>query len=803
MASGKEPTQTSRGSVGMASVAETDTRESFVVLGGVLEKQRALRAHATELMREYCRRRRASSVGTSRIINSIKSSVGSGGGGGGGTTRRAQSLSKAMRWCCGGSEGPPTTPLLPSTTINAAAAATSHAYDQFGPMSIKLYKSALLVTEGVSEGPLTESLRAAGWTTVVCTASQAEAMFEELWPTLVLFDLRIADVCHVAKALSSISREEVLFVGVSEREVSEKRRRSISQSNILHVVQWSTRETGLFDFLAKMSNRLRVLPALFTALDEADQAVEVCDESKLVQYVNRAYEAVTGCIRTEVIGQPESEMRRKSLPRAREESYERRRSTDWRCIRVPTHSVNKQYVYLKRPNTGSDAAIFRDVSLKSLKSQAGIVEAPISEVLSLLRDAAARVDGEPAQLVRDAVRVLSSHELYAPSITRFRDSDRIATQYYDGLIRLHHPARQRKKSVVDAYREKRESSGSHGERRRVSADVKNALENDNCWSFDVLLLEKVSEYHALSQLGMKVYERWKVNDVLGANIETLNRWLMTIEAHYHAGNTYHNATHAADVLQATSFFLDSPSVAAHVNESHAVAAILAATVHDLDHPGRGNAFLINTRQSLAVLYNDHSVLENHHIALAFQLTFQPSADVNIFSNMNREEFISMRHAMIEMVLATDISRHFEYLAKFNKMNVVDVMEEERETNSLTICDMLVKCADISNPTREWSLCQRWGFRIVEEYFEQTREEREKGLPITMEVFDRNTCNVPITQCGFIDMFAREAFCTLHGVCAAAGAEQAAGGELRPLEGPDELLDPRPQRQSPPLEVYGP
>ncbi|KIH61254.1 hypothetical protein ANCDUO_08478 [Ancylostoma duodenale] len=99
--------------------------------------------------------------------------------------------------------------------------------------------------------------------------------------------------------------------------------------------------------------------------------------------------------------------------------------------------------------------MYRDVSLKSIRSQAGMVEAPISEVLSLLRDAAGRVEGDAAQLVKDAVKVLSAHELYAPSITRFRDNDRIATQYYDGLIRLHHPSRQRKRSVVDAYRDKR------------------------------------------------------------------------------------------------------------------------------------------------------------------------------------------------------------------------------------------------------------------------------------------------------------------------------------------------------------
>jgi len=46
---------------------------------------------------------------------------------------------------------------------------------------------------------------------------------------------------------------------------------------------------------------------------------------------------------------------------------------------------------------------------------------------------------------------------------------------------------------------------------------------------------------------------------------------------------------------------------------------------------------------------------------------------------------------------------------------------------------------------------------VEEYFDQTAEETAKGLPVTMKGFDRSTCNVPLTQCTFVDMFARETF----------------------------------------------
>lgn len=65
-----------------------------------------------------------------------------------------------------------------------------------------------------------------------------------------------------------------------------------------------------------------------------------------------------------------------------------------------------------------------------------------------------------------------------------------------------------------------------------------------------------------------------------------------------------------------------------------VAALIAATVHDVDHPGRTNSFLCNAGSELAILYNDTAVLESHHAALAFQLTVRDSKS-NIFKNIDR------------------------------------------------------------------------------------------------------------------------------------------------------------------------
>jgi hypothetical protein len=45
--------------------------------------------------------------------------------------------------------------------------------------------------------------------------------------------------------------------------------------------------------------------------------------------------------------------------------------------------------------------------------------------------------------------------------------------------------------------------------------------------------------------------------------------------------------------------------------------------------GRNSAFLCNSGSELAVLYNDTTVLENHHCALGYKLTISDPA-VNIF-----------------------------------------------------------------------------------------------------------------------------------------------------------------------------
>ena len=63
------------------------------------------------------------------------------------------------------------------------------------------------------------------------------------------------------------------------------------------------------------------------------------------------------------------------------------------------------------------------------------------------------------------------------------------------------------------------------------------------------------------------------------------------------------------------------------------ACIFSAIIHDCDHPGCNNNFLIATNHPLAITHNDISPLENHHCSTGFKI----ARESNIFKDMSSTE----------------------------------------------------------------------------------------------------------------------------------------------------------------------
>lgn len=76
---------------------------------------------------------------------------------------------------------------------------------------------------------------------------------------------------------------------------------------------------------------------------------------------------------------------------------------------------------------------------------------------------------------------------------------------------------------------------------------------------------------------------------------------------------------------------------------------------------------LSVGSELAVMYNDESVLENHHLAVAFKLLQEENCD--IFVNLSRKQRQTLRKMTIDMVrldtvgqilLTIDIKRRVHY-----------------------------------------------------------------------------------------------------------------------------------------------
>lgn len=191
-------------------------------------------------------------------------------------------------------------------------------------------------------------------------------------------------------------------------------------------------------------------------------------------------------------------------------------------------------------------------------------------------------------------------------------------------------------------------------------------------------------------LGMELCDKFDVFETFNVDESTFKSWFIVMESNYHASNSYHNSSHAADVMQATGVFLQKIAnrTVKILDQMDEATALIAAATHDIDHPGKSSAFLCNSDDKLALLYNDTSVLESHHAAMTFQLTLRDEK-INIFKNLDRDTYKLARSMIIDMILATEMTRHFEHLAKFVSVFGNDV-SELKEVSSFDLNALLLK-----------------------------------------------------------------------------------------------------------------
>jgi len=177
--------------------------------------------------------------------------------------------------------------------------------------------------------------------------------------------------------------------------------------------------------------------------------------------------------------------------------------------------------------------------------------------------------------------------------------------------------------------------------------------------------------------------------------------------------------------------------------------LLAAAVHDYEHHGLTNDFLVKTSDARALLYNDQHVNEQHHVAAAFAVLQR--AECNFLAKLPANEYRRLRSLVIELVLGTDMANHGNVVKSFSEEfdKSTASLESLSSKGAMLLLQVAMKCADLGHLALDWTLHLQWVRRLEFEFFAQGDREKQLGLPVSF-LMDREKPGASKSQVGFFD-----------------------------------------------------
>jgi hypothetical protein len=292
-------------------------------------------------------------------------------------------------------------------------------------------------------------------------------------------------------------------------------------------------------------------------------------------------------------------------------------------------------------------------------------------------------------------------------------------------------------------------------------------------NFDIFKLEnKVGKENILPVTSTYIFVSLNLFSII--DYTKFENFIFKVANGYIRENPYHTDLHAADVVQSLLLYVIYGNLQKllDLNQIDLVSIFIAAGMHDLGHPGYTNNFLINTKNDLAIRYNDQSVLESYHVSEGFNIILKKEG-CNIFENLSNQDYKICRKRIIQCILATDMTLHnkeFQFLKmKIETFGIKNGENFEKIFEGLDpvttynlkqdFLNVLIHSADVSNPSKPLNIYKQWAKRCVDEFFRQGDMEKKLGIPVSFNC-DRETVTLAQSQLGFIDAIVFPLFSVL-------------------------------------------
>jgi 3'5'-cyclic nucleotide phosphodiesterase/GAF domain len=327
--------------------------------------------------------------------------------------------------------------------------------------------------------------------------------------------------------------------------------------------------------------------------------------------------------------------------------------------------------------------------------------------------------------------------------------------------------------------------------------------NFNVWECTVAQLKQTVLY---------MFDYFSLRSEFNIPASTFSAFVDAVYNRYQVTNPYHNFHHGFSVMHCIFLVLIRTNLPCVLAPLHVLCLLISGLCHDIEHPGFNNAFAIKQQSSLALRYNDTSVLENHHAFVTFQLLRDPA--FNVLASLTTDQFQRARTHIVQSILATDMQHHNRNLSDLDRL-----MEHMRSQNATAqhllsqrhlvwstsfvsdsdsenthaiglaaavagtpsrkveaqcryaaitgadsiqmLLNNVVHMADISNPMLPIQVSKKWSELVIREFNRQARLEKKFGMPVTTFMTASTPAACAKVTTGFIDFMVQPLWSKMH------------------------------------------
>lgn len=226
--------------------------------------------------------------------------------------------------------------------------------------------------------------------------------------------------------------------------------------------------------------------------------------------------------------------------------------------------------------------------------------------------------------------------------------------------------------------------------------------------------------------------------------QTLFHFLTLIRDSYNKV-PYHNWIHAIDVTQFMAYQLHASGLSNTFTKFEIFALLVASICHDANHDGFTNQYNVKAQTPLGILFRNQSVMETHHCTVMINIMTRDEA--NLMASLDENESTKMWYLLINLILSTDMAKHFIIVDQGNKMIEEKRKWRKNDNDRLLVMELLIKAADISNVSRRFEIADRWASDLCEEFFRQGDIEKASGIECSPNS-DRDHMDVENSQIAF-------------------------------------------------------